>query len=532
MKYRLDTPYKEKDAAKALGARWDPVGKYWYYETEGKLPDGLMRWYFGALTDGHIRNHTDITRPHVTDSEPADADESATVTDTGLTSGLAGGVFSDNEFAGYKTVSEVNSMIQNYLLAGPSMQNVLVKGEITNFSGHRKGQHYYFSIKDTAEELLNCFMFENTGDALTAGGLELKNGEQVAITGSIDYYGKNSRISLKVRRMVGIGEGAMKLALMKLKQKLEAEGLFDEEHKKPIPRYPKNVGIVTSRSGMAIKDICKVAAKRDPYVQLILYHVNVQGKNAVSTIVKGIEHLDRMGLDSIIVGRGGGTDEELMCYNSELIARAVYAAKTPIVSAVGHEGHWTLIDLVADKRVATPSEAAEETVPDVMKDVRRVREQTRQLSVNMRHCIERRRADLRARVATLEKNSPENVLTNRKNRLKNSSDRLAREMQQLFVSKMQRYDRIAEDLKGGMQELLASKVRRFELAAVRLHGLSPTSKLVRGFGYISRDGKPVSGVDDVKKGDDVQITVHDGTMMTRVTDVEKTVQTDKGEEDG
>ncbi len=516
MKYRLDTPYREKDEAKALGARWDPFGKYWYYETDGTIPAVFMRW-----------DPMPVGKADADKEAEADKETEADSTAGSVTAALAdASVTEDKEFDAYKTVSEVNSLIRNCLLSSPALQHILVKGEITNYSGHRKGQHFYFSIKDTAGELLNCFMLESVGDQLIAGGLEMKNGVQVAITGNIDHYGKAAKMSLRVRRMVGIGAGAMNLALLKLKEKLEAEGLFDEEHKKPIPRYPRNVGIVTSMSGMAIKDIMKVAGKRDPYVQLILYHVSVQGKDAVPEIVKGIESLDRMGLDTIIVGRGGGSDEELMSYNSESIARAVYAALTPVISAVGHEGHWTLIDLVADKRVATPSEAAEEAVPDVMRDVRRVREQERLLTVNMKHCIERRKAYLKAVCATLEKNSPESVLNNRMNRLTAAGELLSRTMQQLFEEKKRRYEELAEGMKAQMNEIYTSRARRLELTTVRLHGLSPTARLVRGFGYISHDGRPVSGVEDIRKDDEVQITVHDGTINTRVTGVEKSRNTE------
>ena len=545
MIYRLNTTFHEKNEAKALGARWNPVEKYWYYETDGALPEGLKKWYDGSVqaapkqaapaqSQNSGSGTVSVTAGYAnTMSVTVAAAGTATGASASVDqSGTAYAVITESELDQYKTVTEVNNLIQNSLQSNPTLQNILVKGEITNFTGHRKGQHYYFTIKDTAGELLNCFMYENIGDSLIAGGLQMTNGEQVAISGCVDYYGKNAKLSLRVWKMIDIGAGAMNLALLKLKEKLQAEGLFDDEYKKPIPKHPKNVGIVTSKSGMAIGDLVKVAGRRDPYVQLILYHVSVQGKDAVKTIVKGIETLDKMGLDSIIVGRGGGTLEELMCYNSELIARTVFAAKTPIISAVGHEGHWTLIDLVADDRAATPSEAAEKAVPDVMRDVRRVREQDRLLLLNMRHCIERRQSALKALYATLEKNSPENVLNNRMNRLKNASDLLTRQIQQLFADKKSRYDRIAEGLKDGMQELFDSRVRRLDIVTVKLNGLSPSSKLVKGFGYISHDGKPVSGVDDIQEGDDVQIRIHDGIIATRVTGVEKTTQADKGEENG
>lgn len=463
--YRLNVPYREKDEAKALGAKWNYTEKFWY--CEGELTDGLRRWY----DDPEQKNEN---YPEISNM-------------TEIQTSLA----NDDDL--YKTVSQVNQMIYDQFDDTVSFQMIMVKGEVTNYSGH-KGRNYYFAIKDDMS-LLPCFMWEDTASSVLK--FKLEQGQQVAIIGKLDYYKAGGRSQLIVRQIINIGDGAANLAYLKLKAKLEAEGLFDEAHKKPIPKYPEKVGIITSKDGQAIKDICKVASKRNPYVQLILYHVNVQGKNAVTTIIEGIRYMDAQGVDTIIVGRGGGSDEELMAYNDEMIARTVYEAVTPVISAVGHEGHWTLIDYVSDKRVATPSEAAEEAVPDVMVDVMRVSRLKKSIEVNMYNQLEQRKLLLRAGMALLEKNSPESKLKERVDRLSVLSERL----------------------NDNMTKALDFRKHRFELLVAGLHGLSPTAKLVNGFGYISKAGKPVTSVKEVRENDLIKIDIHDGFIVTNVAEV-------------
>ena len=471
MHYRLNVPYQEKDEAKAYGARWNAMGRYWYFD--GELPEGLKRWYPEAVPS----------------KEPAVSEDKGRLPE----------LFSD--FDAYKTVTQVNDMIQNRFRTTAEFQFIMVKGEVTDFDGH-KGRNYYFSIKDK-ESLLPCFLWEDT--ARSALGFELKAGQQVAITGSLELYRARAKSQLVVRSIINIGEGEASLEYLKLKARLEAEGLFDEEHKKPIPRHPRVIGIVTSKDGQAIKDIQKVAAKRNPYVQLLLYHVNVQGVNAVRTIVEGIRALDALRPDTIIVGRGGGSDEELIVYNDERIARAVYAARTPIVSAVGHEGHRPLIDLVADKRAATPTEAAEETVPDVMSDLRQIAQLKENLETLMRGQLERRHLQLDARRSRLETFNPLRLLKERRERL----------------------EALKGDLDRSMGRAVDLRKHRLEVLLANLHGLSPTAKLVRGFGYITVNEKPVASVREVDEGDRIDIRIHDGRIGAVVT--ERTIH-QEGEE--
>lgn len=474
--FKLNVPFKDKDEAKKFGAKWYSEDKYWYYSGD-ELPEGLRRWYpLYKPVDGKEGVYLDTeTGEIIGDSSEITPVNNETVNDP---------------YAKYRTVSEINRMISDIVNATNEFRAILVKGEVTNFDG-KKGRHYYFAIKDDSA-LLPCVMWDST--AAYALKFKLEKGQQVAIAGSLEYYDAQGKAQLIVSTIENIGDGEANLAFIKLKAKLEAEGLFAPERKKSIPKHPKQVGIITSKNGQAIKDICKIAEKRNPYVQLILYHVNVQGVNAVSTIVNGIKTLDGMGLDTIIVGRGGGSDEELNSYNHERIVRAVAEAKTPIVSAVGHQGHWTLIDFVADKRVATPSEAAEETIPDVITDISRIELLKNTIRDRMKAIIENRRLLIKSTLSDIEKNSPQNRLNENKDRLKHFSELMDMNIRSAF----QKYN------------------NRFEVLLAELNGLSPTAKLVGGFGYVTKENKPVKNVADVKPGDDINIRMHDGDIAATV----------------
>ena len=393
-------------------------------------------------------------------------------------------------FADYKSVSAVNRMIAGQIELTDSFRTILVKGEVTNYRGPNGG-HHYFSIKDDSS-LLSCVIWKST--AATILRFPLESGKQVAIVGMLRYYDKKGTVSLQVRQIADMGAGEANLRYLQLKAMLEAEGLFAPEHKKPIPKFPETVGIITSMNGQARKDIEKIALKRNPYIRLLLYHVNVQGENACRTILEGIRNMDAMGLDTLIVGRGGGSEEELIAYNDESIARAVYAAKTPIISAVGHEGNWALIDYVSDLRAATPSEAAEEAIPDIMTVLRQIRQLEKNISDNMRSALEKRMLRLKTQEAKLKGNDPVRRLKERQERLKILSEGLTQKIRTVYEKKH----------------------HRFRVLLERLNGLSPTAKLVKGFGYISVEERPVASISDVQPDDILDIRIHDGHIVTTV----------------
>ncbi|MBR1670446.1 MAG: exodeoxyribonuclease VII large subunit [Butyrivibrio sp.] len=491
----LNVPYAEKDRAKAAGARWNPNIKKWYCT---ELNDALRRWYedgddgsggagarAGAKRTAKKNSELSISDGFWDDGLPFGGGES-------IPASSSEDLAEDPRYRAYKTVTEVNALISDTVQSLPEFKNICVKGEITNFSGRNNG-NYYFHIKDE-NALLPCVLWASVADY--ALHFEFESGKKVAIAGRLRIFEKQGKYNLEVREIEEMGAGEARLKYLQLKRKLEEEGLFDIAHKKPIPKFPKRVGIVTSKNGQARKDIEKVSRKRNPFVELILYHVNVQGQNAVRTIVEGIRALDTMGLDTIIVGRGGGSDEELIAYNDEAIARAVFAAATPIVSAVGHEGNWSLIDYVSDKRVATPTEAAEETIPDIMTTIQRIDQLKKSIDDNMKNNLRQKELLLQTKKARLDSFDPVRLLKERRERLSVLLERMRPQMDLVFDDRM----------------------NRFKILVTRLHGLSPTAKLVSGFGYITKDERPVVSVQDVNAGDRVDIRIHDGLLRTRVED--------------
>lgn len=482
MSFKLNVPFIEKDAAKREGARWNATGKYWFYPGD-VLPDALRRWYIPEVEEMTLSTKNAVC----TDDEVIQNQSTGPIGTRFLHIDL------QEDSDPFKSVTQVNQMIETTFRRESAFQTVMVKGEVTNYSGPNNG-NYYFAIKDEYS-LLNCFMWRS--DAEVGLDFELEKGQQIAIIGNLEFYTNQGKSQLHARRITNVGDGAAKLALLQLRERLRVEGLFDAEHKKALPKHPSKVGIVTSKDGKAIGDICKVAKSRNPYIQLILYHVSVQGKRSVPTVVEGIKAMDQMGLDVIIVCRGGGSDEELMAYNDEAIARAVYEANTPIVSAVGHEAHWTLIDETADLRTATPSHAAMAVCPDVMTDVNRLLQIRKEMAKNMENCIIQKKLLLEAKRAFLEKNNPERKLKEQQDKLTNLKKQLVQSMQKLY-----------ED-----------RVHRYEMLVTKLHGLSPTAKLVNGFGYIAVGNKPLVSVNQVTLEDELQITIHDGEISAKVSNV-------------
>ena len=510
--YRLDVPYREKDTVKALGARWNPVGRFWYCE---ELTEALKPWYHGAKeapaggrSEGMpVRKAAPpaslfLQEELLFGTEPAAGGRTAKEE----TSALPG------DPSCYRTVSELNGLIADAFFATSLFRHILVRGEVTNFNGAAR-PHYYFSVKDEKASL-PCRLWAET--ARTALKFKLENGQQVALTGRLEFYEARGEAALIVSGIENIGAGAAALKLLELKNKLEAEGIFAPEHKKAIPKHPKTVGIITSKDGQAIRDIRAVSQRRDPYVQLLLYHVNVQGKNAVPSILKGIRVMDAIGADTLIVGRGGGSSEDLDAFNDEAVVRAVYAAKTPLISAVGHEGHWTLIDFVADERAATPSEAAEKAVPDVMSDVKRLTQLKAGLEEKIRHQLAIRNLRLETLAARLTAHDPAKLLKERQERLVREDEKLTRLFGEILRERQESLKEQAERLQRNVQEVFRLRLMRWELLTVKLNGLSPTAKLVKGFGYITLDGQPLTSVEAVRPGDALTVRIHDGEVDARV----------------
>ena len=387
------------------------------------------------------------------------------------------------------SVAQVNSYIKNLFVQDFLLNRISVRGEVSNCKYHTSG-HIYFTLKDKSGTL-SAVMFAGQRKGLT---FQLQEGQQVVVTGSIDIYERDGRYQLYAREIRRDGVGDLFERFQKLRDELEEMGMFSPEYKQPIPFYNRKIGIVTAPTGAAIRDIMNISRRRNPYVQLILYPALVQGEQAAESIVKGIQTLDAYGVDVMIVGRGGGSIEDLWAFNEEIVARAIFECRTPVISAVGHETDTTIADYVADLRAPTPSAAAELAVVDYHQLVESVRIFKNQLADRVEQKIVRNRDRARYLQARLLQASPQYQL---------------REKRQY-----------AADLNDKMRQAFSDKVKdwrhRLALYAERLDGCSPLKKLQQGYSYTeSPDGKALTSITQVKEGDAVTIHVTDGTVVAR-----------------
>ena len=388
------------------------------------------------------------------------------------------------------TVGQVNTYIKNMFAQDFLLHRVCVKGEVSNCKYHTSG-HIYFTLKDAAGTISGV-MFAGNRRGLA---FQMKDGDRVVVTGSIEVYERDGKYQLYAKEITLDGEGDLYLRYEALKHELEEMGMFAQEYKKPIPRYVKRVGIVTAPTGAAIQDIRNIASRRNPYVQLILYPALVQGDGAAESIVNGIHALDLLGVDVMIVGRGGGSIEDLWAFNEEIVARAIFECETPVISAVGHETDTTIADYVADLRAPTPSAAAELAVYDVeqlMQDIASCENRLNRLMKNQAVLTKNRLLSYAARLKVL---SPEYQLNSKKQYAAELEDRLGRTM----------------------RDVLNQKRHRMELLVRDMDGLSPLKKLSQGFSFVSdMEGKNLSGVDQVETGDHIKIQMTNGCLEATV----------------
>ena len=392
------------------------------------------------------------------------------------------------------TVRQVNAYIKNMFVQDYMLNRIYVKGEISNCKYHTSG-HIYFSLKDESGAIA-CVMFAGDRRGLS---FRMQEGQKVIVLGSISVYERDGKYQLYAKEIILDGEGALYQQYARLKRELEEMGMFAQEYKQPIPVYSRTVGVVTAPTGAAIRDIMNITARRNPCVQLILYPAVVQGEQAASSIAKGIRTLDAYGVDVMIVGRGGGSIEDLWTFNEEEVARAIFACRTPVISAVGHETDTTIADLVADLRAPTPSAAAELAVTDYRQLMSGMELFRNQLADRLEQKISRYRQRLQHEKLRLMYVSPQYKLNARKQYLSELSDRFAQEM-----------DRKLTDRK-----------HRLQLCAGRLDGLSPVRKLGQGYSYTElSDKKALRSITQVQEGDPVLIHVTDGKVRARVEALE------------
>lgn len=394
------------------------------------------------------------------------------------------------------TVTQVNLYIKQVIARDDILNNVLVKGELSNFKAHSSG-HMYMSLKDETG-VMRAVMFRSAAAKLN---FRPQNGMKVLARGRIGVYERDGQYQLYIEHMEQEGIGDLHVAFEKLKQKLDAEGLFSPKYKKTLPKYPGRIGVVTAPTGAAIRDIMNILSRRFSYSDILLYPVLVQGENSAQSIVEAINYFnDTDSADVLIVGRGGGSIEDLWSFNEEIVARAIFASHIPIVSAVGHEIDFTISDFVADLRAPTPSAAAELVVPSQVE----LREKFNNVYSRMYTCANRIVERSRMRVKMLSENTV----------LKNPMVKV--EDNRIYL------DSLYKNFENAFQGILNEKKQSLALNASKLDALSPLSSLQRGFS-VTKDtaGKVVKSVGQISDGDEITVLVSDGSLLADVKKIEK-----------
>lgn len=392
------------------------------------------------------------------------------------------------------TVTQVNTYIKALLDESVPLRNIYISGEISNFTHYYRTGHLYFTLKDESSQL-KAVMFSSNASRLR---FQAENGMKVICRGRISVYSKSGEYQLYVDDMQPDGVGALSLAFEQLKKKLSQEGLFDEAHKKPIPPFPSKIGVATSNIGAAVEDIKNITARRYPLAEIIICPTVVQGENAPADIVRSIKMLDGYdGIDVIILGRGGGSAEDLWAFNSEEVARAVFACETPIVSAVGHETDFTICDFVSDLRAPTPSAAAELVCPDINKLY----------------------SDL-----SVKKNALDFYIANRIETLEQDLCDITQngafaDAESFFAAYQDNLEVLSERLNDAFSFTIDDKENKFLNASARLEALSPLSVLMRGYCVASKNGKAVKSKKDIKKDDELILRFADGRVDISVGEV-------------
>lgn len=391
------------------------------------------------------------------------------------------------------SISQLNNYVKGLLDKDENLVHVFVTGEISNFKAHYSG-HLYMTVKDEMSSI-KAVMFAGNASKLK---FLPENGMKILALGTVSLFTRDGSYQLYITDMQPDGAGALNIAFEQLKKKLEGEGLFKQEHKKPIPRFPQRVGVVTSATGAAVQDIFNVLKRRYPAAQVVLRPCQVQGDGAAEDIAKAIYEFNRFkGADVLIVGRGGGSVEDLWAFNEEVLARAVFASEIPVISAVGHETDYTICDFVADLRAPTPSAAAECAVPD------KLELETRLISVKQHiYSLTKNRVDMeRKRIDLIEKNAV----------LRDPLFSINETKRELVY--------IAEKLSSLMNSELEKNKSCISAMAGKLDALSPLRVISRGYALVEKNGKPVTKTSDLQKEDCVCVKLSDGSFTANVKEI-------------
>ena len=393
------------------------------------------------------------------------------------------------------SVGQINRYVKNMFVQDFVLRKVYVKGEVSNCKYHPSG-HIYFSLKDETG-VLSCVMFAGQRRGLA---FRMKDGDRVVAGGTVDVYERDGRYQLYAREITLEGAGALYERFLALKAELEQMGMFAAEYKQPIPPYIRRLGVVTAPTGAAVQDIRNISLRRNPYLQIILYPALVQGEGAADSIVRGIRMLDRAGVDVIIVGRGGGSIEDLWAFNEEKVARAIFECRTPVISAVGHETDFTIADFVADLRAPTPSAAAELAVADFAGILENLRAYRERLERSVSGKISLGRARLAQYQTRFQYLSPQS-------RLRDNRETLVR---------------LEDALRNAMDGKIQAYRHTLGIYLERFRGLSPLGKLNQGYSFVTdARGRAVTSIAGVHAGDRLEIAVTDGVIEAEVAGCRK-----------
>ena len=416
------------------------------------------------------------------------------------------------------SVIEITRYIKSKLEGDFVLRNVKISGEVSDCKEDKKG-HIYFTIKDDAA-IMSCAMWMSK----RSSGLDFKleTGQHIVVTGNIGVYERWGDYRLYADKIEKAGVGRLFEELEKLKLKLRAEGLFDQSHKKPIPKYPKKIGIITSRTGAVIEDIKRTAREANAYVQLILYPAIVQGADAAATLIKGIKRFEEEGVDTIIIGRGGGSIEDLWCFNDEKLARTIYNCRIPVISAVGHQTDRTLVDEVSDLSVATPTAAAMNAVPSLTLAFAELDAFKDSITNKLQLRIDRMKSSIDKFEYAIRRQSPQMKIKEVGRQIENYSLNYNR----LLSAKLDNYDRLIIGSKQQLDRLMRASYealnKKFITITTEIEGKSPMKRLMGGYSYVENEaGENIRSIKSVKQGERLNLVLADGSVKAKVEEINK-----------
>lgn len=408
----------------------------------------------------------------------------------------------------YITVTTLNKYLKNKFDTDPNIQTLFLKGEISNFKGHTRG-HLYFTLKDEYSRI-NAVMFSTNASKLN---FVPKDGMKVLVCGRVSVYEPNGGYQIYVTEMIGDGLGNLYLKFEELKKKLSSEGLFLESHKKKIPKFPRKIGIITAPTGAAIRDILSTIKRRFPITETILFPALVQGEYAANDIVKQIKIADEYGMDLLIVGRGGGSIEDLWSFNEEIVARAIYDAKTPIISAVGHEIDFTISDFVCDLRAPTPTGAAEMAVPNMIDVVNFLNQLNIRLNKDLKNILDSYTKKIDNFKSCYVLSNPLATFEIREQKLDNLINNLNSRIKYIIDTNQKRLSNVKTNYTlNNPDSLLNNYNNTYELLLNKLNLLNPLNILSKGYSVVKKDGKLIKDIDSVNIKDKIEIKLYKGNI--------------------